>query len=451
MGRFFGFMVEKNFESPEHRKFKYRVVYQGNNVVTQNYEIAMFQDLGSAPASMEAGKAGDCYGCFHGNAIEQADAEQAYVQAKFEGGTETWISLPIEAWPDSWFRRASPTSGAADLPVVRTIENTIHRRPVVRLLRALYGHPDAGSIWEHYCHKQCLSVGFEPVDNWPSCYFHKALKIMLTIYVDDLKVSGPRQNLREGWNLLSSVLDLEPEGPNGRAAGRYLGCEHKQTIQNVPGVGNATTLEYDMEQYLSAICDGFESVCSETLGRSVQLRPAKTPFLEDDTREAPARAPAQDTSLLKGFFPSVTTDDLKKQAWYKAPKPKSSDTPVAGYWTGHTFTATERATPASDDCVTPVTSSKPWSDNDALSPESKICVASKKKKRGTSSPPKTNIQNDNDDPGGKGQLGTVAASMLMRLLYAARYARFDLLRAISKLAGQIAYWDVDSDKNVCIG
>ena len=41
MGRAFGLMVEKNYELPENderRKMKYRVVFQGNQVHTQNWE-----------------------------------------------------------------------------------------------------------------------------------------------------------------------------------------------------------------------------------------------------------------------------------------------------------------------------------------------------------------------------------------------------------------------------
>ncbi len=37
--------------------------------------------MGSPPATMEAGKAVDAYDCLDGNDIEQADAEQSYVQA----------------------------------------------------------------------------------------------------------------------------------------------------------------------------------------------------------------------------------------------------------------------------------------------------------------------------------------------------------------------------------
>ena len=95
-------MVEKGAELPKNdprRKFKYRVVFQGNRVVTQNWETALFQDMGSSPASMEAGKYVDCHGCLPGHDIEQADAEQAYVQADLEG-TETWVWLPPEAWPE---------------------------------------------------------------------------------------------------------------------------------------------------------------------------------------------------------------------------------------------------------------------------------------------------------------------------------------------------------------
>ena len=50
MGRLFGIMVEKAAELPEgggsRRKHKYRVVFQGSQVVTQNWEAAIFQNLG---------------------------------------------------------------------------------------------------------------------------------------------------------------------------------------------------------------------------------------------------------------------------------------------------------------------------------------------------------------------------------------------------------------------
>ena len=46
----------------------------------------------------------------------------------------------------------------------------------------------------------------------------------------------------------------------------------------------------------------------------------------------------------------------------------------------------------------------------------------------------------------KGELQSIAASVLMRLMYAARMARWDLLRAISHLACFITTWTPDCDK-----
>ncbi len=92
-------------------------------------------------------------------------------------------------------------------------------RPVVRLLRALYGHPDAGTCWEEHCDKQLTGIGFEPIEQWSSCYWLMKEKILLTVYVDDFKLSGPADGVDRGWKLIRSVLNVEDPQP----AGLYLG------------------------------------------------------------------------------------------------------------------------------------------------------------------------------------------------------------------------------------
>ena len=85
--------MEKNSELPDghpDKKFKGRVVFQGNNVKDENWEVAMFHDLSSSSATMPASKALDFYGLLAGNTIPQADAKQAYTQSKL-GGTPAWI------------------------------------------------------------------------------------------------------------------------------------------------------------------------------------------------------------------------------------------------------------------------------------------------------------------------------------------------------------------------
>eukprot|EP00974_Lingulodinium_polyedra_P109693 10611323-Lingulodinium_polyedra.AAC.1 len=50
---------------------------------------------------MSVGKFIDYYGCLEGDTGEQADAEQAYVQALLKG-LETWVFIPPEGRPDGW-------------------------------------------------------------------------------------------------------------------------------------------------------------------------------------------------------------------------------------------------------------------------------------------------------------------------------------------------------------
>eukprot|EP00975_Prorocentrum_lima_P008390 1792565-Prorocentrum_lima.AAC.1 len=60
----FAILVENNHEldgSNTLRKFKGRVVFQGNNVKDENWDIAMFRELSSSPPTMVACKAADIY------------------------------------------------------------------------------------------------------------------------------------------------------------------------------------------------------------------------------------------------------------------------------------------------------------------------------------------------------------------------------------------------------
>ena len=93
-----------------------------------NSDHALFNELSSSPASMEAAKLLDAFGSQPGFSKAQADAIQAYIQAFFTG-VPTWLSLPRNRWPKDWEKR--------------------YWQPMVPMLLALYGHPDSGGIWEN--------------------------------------------------------------------------------------------------------------------------------------------------------------------------------------------------------------------------------------------------------------------------------------------------------------
>lgn len=152
LARIFGLCVEKTaelFKNDPRRKFKHRVVFGGNNVVTQSWEGAVFQDIGSSPATMTGSKFVDFHGMLPGHDVQQADAEQAYLLSDFEG-EETWVALPNEAWPSHWICK--------------------YTNPVVRLEKALYGHPDSGGYWEKHCDKVLRKVGLKALEDWPPLY-----------------------------------------------------------------------------------------------------------------------------------------------------------------------------------------------------------------------------------------------------------------------------------------
>ena len=107
IGRVFGFVSEKGSELPEghpDRKYKGRAVFQGDNVRDEDNYRALFEDLGSSPASMAAGKFADYVGLQNGCACEIDDALRAYTQSLLSlvSNTATWVRLPKEIQPSEW-------------------------------------------------------------------------------------------------------------------------------------------------------------------------------------------------------------------------------------------------------------------------------------------------------------------------------------------------------------
>ena len=81
------------------QQLKGRVVFLGDRVRDQYGAAAVFEELASSPAGMEASRFVDAYGLMVGedgeeHDIEQADAEQAYTQAVLDAAWPTWVRVP---------------------------------------------------------------------------------------------------------------------------------------------------------------------------------------------------------------------------------------------------------------------------------------------------------------------------------------------------------------------
>ncbi len=157
--------TEKNGELPENypsRKVKGRVVFLGSQATNQYFETAAFADLGNSPATREAERVADFYGCCRGNMLQQADANQAYIQADTRRDP-CWILLPIDAVvnKDAWRQ---------------------YRQPVVRLRKAWCGHLDSVTWWDEKMRHKAQEAGFTPMGvEWPTVCLHRALRLLLAV------------------------------------------------------------------------------------------------------------------------------------------------------------------------------------------------------------------------------------------------------------------------------
>ena len=114
------------------------------------------------------------------------------------------ILLPKHKWPKSW-------SSMED--------------PVVPLERNLYGHPLAGLKEERQIEKILLKYGWEKVSTWECLFVHREQGLFLSVYVDDVKLTGKKQNINPMWNVLNKEVDLGE--PTSFLDHVYLGCAQR--------------------------------------------------------------------------------------------------------------------------------------------------------------------------------------------------------------------------------
>ena len=142
-------------------------------------------------------------------------------------GPDIWIRLPRHKWPKSW-------SSMED--------------PVVPLERNLYGHPLAGLLWERQFEKFLLKHGWEKIPNWECLFVHREKGLFLSVYVDDTKLTGKKQNLDPMWEVLNKEVDLGE--PTSFLDHVYLGCTQRQCQTSKDIVDNYRTM---FESRISAV------------------------------------------------------------------------------------------------------------------------------------------------------------------------------------------------------
>ena len=112
--------------------------------------------------------------------------------------------------------------------------------PVVPLERNLYGHPLVGLSWERQFEKILLKNGWENIPNWECLFVNREKGLFSSVYVDDIKLAGKKQNLDPMWKLLNKEVDLGE--PTSFLDHVFLGCTERQCEISKNTVDNYRTM-----------------------------------------------------------------------------------------------------------------------------------------------------------------------------------------------------------------
>ena len=85
-----------------------------------------------------------------------------------------------------------------------------------------------------------MKYGWEKVSNWECLFVHREEGLFLSVYVDDIKLAGKKQNIDPMWKVLNKEVDLGK--PTSFLDHVYLGCTQRQCEISKDIVDNYRTM-----------------------------------------------------------------------------------------------------------------------------------------------------------------------------------------------------------------
>ena len=217
----------KNAElETKHQKDKGRVVLRGDIVKDDSGSFAVFTEQGSSASQMTAAKIMDIISRLPGCDGQAADAVSAETQVKMADAHKLL----------KFKNRSVQTFGSVYHDTNGQNHGSSMEDPVVLLERNLYGHPLAGLLWEKQFEKILLKHGWEKIPNWECLFVHREKGLFLSVYVDDIKLAGKKQNIDPMWKLLNKEVDLGE--PTSFLDNENLGCSQRQCEKSKDIVDN---------------------------------------------------------------------------------------------------------------------------------------------------------------------------------------------------------------------
>ena len=313
------------------------------------------------------------------------------------------------------------------------------------------------------------------------------LDLLLVIYVDDFKMAVPEKNMEEGWKLLGKFIDMDPD----EVLGRYFVCvRHEETQVKLPPSahpfhevfekGNKTAVASVRRE------DSWDIDPENMLAIKRHCYPRKRLYVptEADVSMLPTMSTSRCTVALNlnqgGKEDTIIQDDYNERL-----SPSMSN-----WWTGETYfdlqdrdpgelkvavAAARKGKPIRDQgqakqevksnrfvtigddqknkrvgCVTKAVNRVTYDVADFLeSCVTRYCELAKVS-RDTLKPVTTPFHDQRtarllEENEKVRRLQPIASKVLMKILFAARMARWDLLRSTQSLDSRVTKWSSDCD------
>ena len=208
--------------------------------------------------------------------IQKADVTSAYLQAKWPKGlAKHFLKLPPEVWD------ALPEE-------VREAARKIQGKVLFEMQAPLYGHPLSGHIWIRECADFLVSQGWQTVEGL-SAVLRKG-DTVVSVYVDDLLVAGPRHEVEAFWKALRAVYPTdEPTHPD-----EFLGTDlsFREDAQS-------KTICLSMTDYITEIKNTYERLWRDDRPR---INTWKVPMLDSLNHDAERTEPQKRVQKMVGML-----------------------------------------------------------------------------------------------------------------------------------------------------
>ena len=152
--------------------------------------------LQSELVALEEARIIDCVSIMFGYEVQSIDLESAYLQA---------------AWPSS----EAPHFLQIPQPLQEALPDHLKphgiKRPVWPMLRCGYGHPASGHIWIEHLLSFLLEKGWVEFGTGGSRALLRRGRTLIGVYVDDVKATGPKEELRALWSEVAARFKLKAD------------------------------------------------------------------------------------------------------------------------------------------------------------------------------------------------------------------------------------------------